>query len=244
MRYAVYQENKRDLTPIVDLLRHHGCNLHHFASSAELRFAIQRETYDFIIFDSYSIDDSILNLIHVVRQVNPTFPPVVCLLASAVDEPRLLALESGADLCLCEPLRAREVAARIVALVRRSRGGWQDDPVFSVDRYVFQLDRLAVSIDGVMVPMTHKEFVLAVELFRNLGRSISRGHLVETVWGLDRSIPSRTLDTHISRVRTKLDLPEKGFAITSVYNFGYRLDRVRSEASPITPVWTDAGASA
>eukprot|EP01030_Chromulinospumella_sphaerica_P012013 gene12013-11807_t len=76
------------------------------------------------------------------------------------------------------------------------------------------------------VVMTQKEFDLALLLFRNLGKPLSRSHIQETVWGRDTDLPSRTMDTHISRVRSKLALrPEQGFRLTPVYGFGYKLEQ-------------------
>ena len=81
--------------------------------------------------------------------------------------------------------------------------------------------------------MTDKEFELAAFLFRNLGRLLSRGHLLEAVWGRNPDLATRTVDTHISRVRSKLNLrPENGFRLTPTYNFGYRLERIDPSESP------------
>jgi DNA-binding response OmpR family regulator len=75
--------------------------------------------------------------------------------------------------------------------------------------------------------LTEKEFNLVVFLFQNLGRLLSRGHLLEALWGLNASVPTRTLDTHISRVRKKLELHSaNGFRLVPAYNYGYRLERV------------------
>jgi DNA-binding response OmpR family regulator len=67
-------------------------------------------------------------------------------------------------------------------------------------------------------------------LFRNAGRPLSRSHIREVVWGRDIEIPSRTMDTHISRIRSKLELrPEHGFRLVPVYSYGYRLDPMGQE---------------
>ena len=82
-------------------------------------------------------------------------------------------------------------------------------------------------LDGREVILTDKEFELAAFLFRNLGRLLSRGHLLEAVWGRNPDLATRTVDTHISRVRSKLNLrPENGFRLTPTYNFGYRLEKI------------------
>jgi DNA-binding response OmpR family regulator len=77
--------------------------------------------------------------------------------------------------------------------------------------------------------------MLAVLLLRNLGKPLSRGHIREAVWGRDSEIPSRTMDTHVSRVRTKLGLrPESDYLLAPVYSFGYRLEHLARGAPPAT----------
>ena len=85
----------------------------------------------------------------------------------------------------------------------------------------------AVTRDGKAVVLTAKEFALAQLLFRHLHRPLSRTYILETVWGNEPNLNSRSLDMHISRIRTKLSLrPEKGFRLTPIYSYGYRLERV------------------
>jgi DNA-binding response OmpR family regulator len=76
---------------------------------------------------------------------------------------------------------------------------------------------------------------VALTLFRNLNRALSRSYLLDTIWGSDPDLSSRTLDMHISRVRSKLNLrPDAGFRLTPVYSYGYRLERIEATApSPV-----------
>lgn len=84
-----------------------------------------------------------------------------------------------------------------------------------------------MTVAGEQIELTDKEFDLSMFLFRNLGRLISRGHMLEAVWGRNPNLATRTVDTHISRVRSKLGLrPENGFRLTPTYNYGYRLERL------------------
>ena len=70
-------------------------------------------------------------------------------------------------------------------------------------------------------------------LFRNIGRLLSRGHMLEAVWGRTANLATRTVDTHVSRVRSKLNLrPESGFRLVPTYNYGYRLEQLDDEAAP------------
>ena len=84
-----------------------------------------------------------------------------------------------------------------------------------------------IRIGEQTVVLKQKEFDLAVFLFRNIGRLLSRKHLLEAVWGIEAEISSRSLDTHISRLRGKLGLmPENGYRLSAVYSVGYRLEAV------------------
>jgi DNA-binding response OmpR family regulator len=80
---------------------------------------------------------------------------------------------------------------------------------------------------GKQIEVTQKEFDLALLLFQNLGRPLSRAYILEAIWSRERDVPSRTMDTHVSRVRNKLQLkPENGFRLTPVYSYGYRLEQL------------------
>jgi DNA-binding response OmpR family regulator len=81
---------------------------------------------------------------------------------------------------------------------------------------------------GKPVDVTRKEFDLALLFLRNLGRPLSRTLIVETVWAGHPLQTSRTMDTHVSRVRNKLGLiPEQGYRLSPVYGYGYRLDEIK-----------------
>jgi len=78
-----------------------------------------------------------------------------------------------------------------------------------------------------VLDVTHKEFALALLFFRNMGRPLSRAYIHEAVWQRDTALPSRTMDTHVSRVRNKLQLkPEHGYRLVPVYSYGYRLEKL------------------
>ena len=94
-------------------------------------------------------------------------------------------------------------------------------------RYAFETDSAQLRFDGTPIALTQKEFTLALLFFRNLGRPLSRATILEAVWSRAVEIPSRSMDTHVSRVRNKLQLrPENGFRLAPVYSYGYRLEQV------------------
>jgi DNA-binding response OmpR family regulator len=160
--------------------------------------------------------------------------PTLMMVASGREEDIIAGLSCGADDYLIKPIRPSELIARLQALLRRAY------PNETLERYTFEPYRfepepsevvIAASGDGKRpeqrVILTQKEFDLCLLLFRNAGRPLSRNHIREIVWGGDADISSRTMDTHVSRLRTKLGLnSDSTFRVMPVYGYGYRLDRV------------------
>jgi DNA-binding response OmpR family regulator len=142
------------------------------------------------------------------------------------------ALTSGADDYMVKPLGKRELLARIDALARRARPSARaDEGVLEYGRLSVDFRNRLVRLDGALVAMTQKDYELAVFLLRNIGRLLSRAHILEAVWGQSADINTRTVDTHVSRIRGKLQLvPENGWSLSAVYQHGYRLERVDAAA--------------
>jgi DNA-binding winged helix-turn-helix (wHTH) protein len=92
--------------------------------------------------------------------------------------------------------------------------------------FEFELGSKQVIVRGTAVTLTRKAFELALLLFRHLGQPLSRAYILEAIWRQDIEIPSRTMDTHVSMLRAKLELrPENGYRLTPIYGYGYRLER-------------------
>ncbi|MEO8385157.1 MAG: response regulator transcription factor [Betaproteobacteria bacterium] len=139
------------------------------------------------------------------------------------------ALDAGADDYLVKPVRHHELLARINAVTRRLTDGLigTNEEVFGAFR--FDPSGRQVYCYEEMVELTLKEFELALFLFKNAGKLISRDVIANVVWGGPVSELSRTIDTHVSRIRKKLDIaPENGYRLQPVYNAGYRLERVQA----------------
>ncbi|MFD2273765.1 winged helix-turn-helix domain-containing protein [Undibacterium arcticum] len=140
------------------------------------------------------------------------------------------ALDAGADDYLMTPIRAAELATRMQVLLFRRYPLPDTSQQVQYGHYRFDLRTSLLTLNGEPIELTHKEFALALLLFRNLGRPLSRATILETVWARDLDddeMPSRTVDTHVSRVRNKLQLrPEHGYRLAPVYSYGYRLEQV------------------
>src|SRR5262249_36401833 len=145
------------------------------------------------------------------------------------EQDMVFAHEHGADDYMIKPARQQELLARVHALLRRAYPR-EEDKQLSFPPFQIDTQRGEIRRDGAKIDLTPKEFDLAVVLFRNMGRLMSRGHLQEAVWGRSGDLATRTVDTHVSQVRKKLDLrSETGSRGVPVYNYGHRLEKLGGE---------------
>ena len=139
----------------------------------------------------------------------------------------MTALTEGADDYMTKPASRVITLARIDALGRRSQQEGQGEKLLEYGSYRFNTTDKSLTRNGEPVELTEKEYQLALMLFTNIGRLLSRNHMLEAVWGVGPELATRTVDTHISRLRRKLALlPENGWRLKAVYQHGYRLEKV------------------
>lgn len=139
-------------------------------------------------------------------------------------------LEAGADDYMVKPIDRRELMARLNTIKRRN--SIEEAPAsYLITAGEFTLDDKAHRLTRHDEPLslTPKEYELVSYLFRNLEQVLSRADLLSHVWGCDAEINTRTVDTHISRIRKKLELnKENGWKLESIYHYGYRLEQIES----------------
>lgn len=190
-----------------------------------------RESFDLWVLDWQVPDVSGADVLVWIRTNVSKRVPVLFVTVRDSEQDIVFALENGADDYMVKPARKAELLARVNALLRRAYPREEEArlnfPPFEIDTQQGVIRR-----GGVRIELTPKEFDLAVVLFRNMGRLLSRGHLQEAVWGRSGDLHSRTVDTHVSQVRKKLDLrAETGFRVVPIYNYGYRLEQVTDAAA-------------
>ena len=149
--------------------------------------------------------------------------PILFATTRATEEDLVQALQDGADDYLIKPLRPEELKARMMAISRRSA---VEKPIINTEPYQFDDNKqtiLCKDIDG-NIKLTIKEYQLARYFFNYPNRVISRDMLLESIWTKNSSISTRTVDTHISRLRKKLQLDGSlGWQLVSIYHKGYKL---------------------
>jgi two-component system response regulator RegX3 len=214
------------------------------ALSEPLAFLLEREGYEIEVaadgrdavaaFDRAGADLVLLDLMlpgmpgtEVCRELrNRSSVPIIMLTAKDSEVDIVVGLELGADDYVTKPYSTRELLARIRAVLRRRVESLDyDEAVLQGGRVSMDVDRHTVEVDGVAVPMPLKEFELLELLMRNPGRVLTRGQLIDRVWGSDYFGDTKTLDVHIKRIRSKIErVPSDPVQLVTVRGLGYRFE--------------------
>ncbi len=211
-------------------LEEKGHHCIHFSAGRDLTRALRSESFDLLLLDWLVPDMSGLEVLHWVRTHYEWQIPVIFISRLGSEEDVVQALNAGADDYMEKPVRRRELLARIHALVRRLHSAQEDAETLEFLPYVIDVNTRTIRLHDEPVTLTQKEYELAVFLFRNAGRALSRGHILDSVWGTRPDLNTRTVDTHVSRLRKKLRLgPDNGWVLSSIYQHGYRLEPVQGQ---------------
>ncbi len=215
----------------VDLIREsvsrlgHDCQ--HFNSGETLLEWLHHGRCDLLILDWQAAADDAIRIVHTVREQSPLLVPLLFLTVSTAEEEIVSALNAGASDYIVKPVRRSELMTRVQVLLKQTYPEQNAREQLCFDQYVFEMGTNRLTMAGKIVDVTHKEFELALLLFRNIGRPLSRAYIREAIWTGESEVSSRTMDTHVSRVRNKLRLrPENGFRLVPVYSYGYRLEQL------------------
>jgi DNA-binding response OmpR family regulator len=227
MRIAVLDDDRSQTDLVSQVLSAAGHVCHSFQSGKEMLNQLRRESFDMLIIDWQVPDLSGADVLKWAREKLPSTLPVLFMTSRSGEDDIVAGLAAGADDYMIKPIRRGELVARVQALLRRAYPSQNTVEQIQFGDYIFESRTGRLLINDNEVEITQKEFDLALLFFRNLGRPLSRAYILEAVWSRDIEIPSRTMDTHVSRVRSKLQLrPENGFRLAPVYSYGYRLEQI------------------
>lgn len=234
-----------DETGQLELIRHtmvaKGHECHGFSEGKTLLRALRQQTFDLLILDWCLPDIQGPAVVKWIRQDLASTLPVLFVTNLREEADMIEGLAAGADDFMVKPIRVGELEARVAALLRRSYPSQYGAEV-NFGPYRFLPLSHTLEVNRKVIELKHREYELALFLFQNMGRLLSREHLREAVWGLGPEEPSRSLDTHISRLRTKLDLrPANGFLLSAIYGLGYRLETI--DIATLNPLQTLASAT-
>lgn len=218
-------EKIRELLEIY--LTKEGFAVEQAADGAEAILKAQQLKPDLIVLD---IMMPVLDGMEVCRQVRKfSQVPVIMLTARTEDEDRIMGLELGADDYLAKPFNPRELVARVKAVLRRMAHSGEElatkDLVLSFAQLTINRQEYAATSAGHTVQLTAKEMDLLWHLASHPGRVFSREQLLESIWGYEYFGDTRTVDTHIKRVRQKLEVKDdSGWDIKTVWGVGYKFE--------------------
>ncbi|HEX7647997.1 MAG TPA: response regulator transcription factor [Noviherbaspirillum sp.] len=202
----------------------HSCSMHTTGKATldELR----HEASDLLISTWQVPDISATDLVTLAREATDSRILILATVARSAEGDAVSILRSGVDDYIVAPIRRNELTLRVSALLAVAHPEAYAEPL-RFGRYTFDANTARAWHGDKEIILTRKEFAVALLLFRNLGRPLSRAYIQESVWPREEGVPSRTIDTHVSRVRTKLSLiPENGYRLVPVYSFGYRLEEL------------------
>ncbi len=169
-----------------------------------------------------------INGFDVCKQIRQTSNvPIIIISAKAEEQERILGLDIGADDYVIKPFSPREVLMRVKTVLRRVADESVDEKSKKIEvaGLVIDMNSYEASVNGKPVILTKKEIEILWLFATNPGRVFTRDHLLENIWGYEYFGDTRTVDTHIKRIRTKLDIDDSvGFDIKTVWGVGYKFE--------------------
>ncbi|MDY7219392.1 response regulator transcription factor [Denitrificimonas sp. JX-1] len=194
----------------------------------------QLSHYQLFILDWYIDNKSGLDLLSLIRAQCEPNTAVIMVTTNNKEEDICTALIKGADDYLVKPFRAMELCARLYNVIRRylPQPTAQPDEHLHIGCFSFNDQALEVRREDTSIKMAPREYAIARYLFSHLGEPISRKTLYQKFWEKEETYHSRSLDTHIYRIRTRLGLTvEHGWQLHTIYGFGYRLEPIHTLTS-------------
>jgi len=224
-RIALLEDSPAEAQAVIELLKNNGHDVIHQKRGEAFLEMLRRESVDIFILDWNVPDLPGYTVLRRIRDDLRLSVPVLMLTARDGEFEIVQALNGGANDYLVKPWRPFELLARIQVLLRNAKPRTIEFDGEEIEGWHFSSAGQIIRNGSEEFRVPLREFEVARLLFRHLGEPLSREHLNQLLWSGQAA--SRTIDTHVSRVRTRLGLTiAKGFQFQALYGFGYRLDRL------------------
>ncbi len=223
-RVLVVEDEESYREALAFLLEREGFEVSLAETGPDALATFDREGADIVLLDVMLPGLSGTEVCRQIRQVSHV--PVIMVSARDEEVDKVVGLELGADDYVTKPYSPRELLARIRAVLRRGTESSDLDPaVLEAAGVRMDVERHVVTLRGALVALPLKEFDLLEVLLRNAGRVLTRGQLIERVWGADYVGDTKTLDVHVTRLRAKIeDDPRAPQRLLTVRGLGYKLE--------------------
>jgi two-component system response regulator RegX3 len=222
-KILVVEDEKSLSEPLAYLLRREGFDVSVVDTGPAALHAVENSPPDLMLLDLMLPGLAGTEVCREVRLRSNL--PIIMLTAKDSEVDIVVGLELGADDYVTKPYSSRELLARIRAVLRRRQGEPDGGGVLEFHDIVLDSDRHQLTVRGELVAMPLKEFELLELLMVNAGRVLTRGQIIDRVWGSDYFGDTKTLDVHIKRLRTKVEVtPSEPTIIVTVRGLGYRFE--------------------
>lgn len=210
--------------PLVYLLEKEGYEVIEAEDGNQAVDVYKRKNPDLILLDLMLPGISGNEVCRLIRQESQV--PIIMITAKDTEIDKVVGLEIGADDYITKPYSTRELLARMKAVLRRgSEPLVSDDGILKAGPVVMDLDRHTVSVNGEPIQMPLKEFELLELLIENVNRVLTRGQIIDRVWGSNYFGDTKTLDVHVKRVRSKIEEdPSRPRHLITVRGLGYKFE--------------------
>ncbi|MGE5456496.1 MAG: response regulator transcription factor [Ignavibacteriales bacterium] len=218
-----------DNKDIIDLLKPHFEKEHFDVTVAhdglEAYNLFNEHKHNLILLDIMMPKMDGITLCKKIRETSNV--PIIMITAKSEDEDFIMGIEVGADDYIVKPFSPRQVIAKVKALIRRLEIVNNNDKILTIDNLTINMDEYTLSIDENLIPLTKKEIEIVYLMAKHPSRIYSRETLLDTLWGDDYFGDIRTVDTHIKRIRGKLNLNNNKYNwdIKTVWGVGYKFER-------------------
>jgi two-component system, OmpR family, response regulator RegX3 len=224
-RVLVVEDEESFSDALSYMLRKEGFEVCVAASGPQALTEFARTGADIVLLDLMLPEMSGTEVCRRLRQLSEV--PIIMVTARDSEIDKVVGLELGADDYVTKPYSPRELVARIRAVLRRRTADLTEPvtPTLSAGPVRMDVERHVVSVDGAAVQLPLKEFELLELLLRNAGRVLTRGQLIDRVWGADYVGDTKTLDVHVKRLRSKIEPePSAPRHIVTVRGLGYKFE--------------------
>jgi two-component system response regulator RegX3 len=224
-RVLVVEDEESFSDALSYLLRKEGFEVSVAATGPEALTTFDRSGADIVLLDLMLPEMSGSEVCRQLRSRSPV--PIIMVTARDSEIDKVVGLEIGADDYVTKPYSPRELVARINAVLRRQGGepAERSAPALEAGPVRMDVDRHVVTVAGTRVQLPLKEFELLELLLRNAGRVLTRGQLIDRVWGADYVGDTKTLDVHVKRLRSKVEPePSTPRHIVTVRGLGYKFE--------------------